>query len=453
MLRSNQPASTLRALALFFLFLVLTFTTILSGAQSESVLYSFPGGPGGAASPNSGLISGPGGFFYGTTAGGGAGGTVFKLFRSGGTWMAASIHNFNGADGNGPQGSLLMDSAGNLYGTTATGGNYGSGVVFELEPVSGGWDYFVLHNFNFDGVNNFDGFQPVSNLVLDTKGRLYGTTKFGGSGQCFDTTAAAAPKGAIPTGCGTVFQLTPHPGGSWSEKILYSFQGGADGALPFAGLARDSSGIFYGTTFEGGIPAATSCNSKYATGCGVVFSLAPQAGGWIQKVVYAFQAQADGANPTAPVIFDRAGNIYGTTSGVDFGDDFSTVFELTPSTGGVWNEHTLFAFAAGGDGTGTNALGGLIFDAAGNLYGTAFYGNGASTTAIAPPKSIGGGVVYKLAPTTSGPWTQSVLHTFTGSPDGYHPGYGSLVLRGGALYGTTTMGGTGNAGGVFSVAP
>ncbi len=448
---------THRSLSVHSFLLALALAVAFSNsalAQTESVLYNFQGGPGGAANPNSGLISGPSGVFYGTTFGGGTGGTVYKLFRTGNFCSAIVIHSFTGADGSGPQASLLRDAAGNLYGTTIAGGNYGGGVVFELKPVAGGlWNFFVLHNFNFDGINNFDGFRPLSNVVMDTKGSLYGTTEFGGSGPCTYNGPTVAPPREVPSGCGTVFQLTPHSDGTWSEKLVYSFQGGPDGGMPFAGLVRDSKGVFYGTTSQGGIATNGTCASFNDTGCGVIFSLAPHAGGWAENVIYAFEGSTDGANPTAPLVFDHAGNLYGTANGTFVGGSNSAVFMLTPSSGGVWNESTIFTFATDGSGTGTQPLGGVIFDAAGDLYGTTFYGSGTSSASIAPPKLAGGGVVYQLTPSVSGPWTETVLHSFAGDPDGFQPGYGSLLLRAGALYGTTMLGGASNVGSAFSVTP
>ena len=159
----------------------IVFLTASAFAQTEAVLYSFQGGSGDGAYPNAGLIADAAGNLYGTASGGEIDGTVFEVKRDiSGKWNEVTIHSFQGTDGRIPQASLVMDAHGNLYGTTVAGGNYGAGVVFELTPVSGGsWNFAVLHNFDFDGINNFDGSQSVSALVLDKMGNIYGTTKFG----------------------------------------------------------------------------------------------------------------------------------------------------------------------------------------------------------------------------------------------------------------------------------
>jgi len=440
---------------------LLTFLTASVFAQTESVLYNFQGGPGDGAYPNGGLVSDASGNLYGTASGGGTDGTVFEIKRDvSGKWNEVTIHSFNGSDGRTPQASLVTDAHGNLYGTTFAGGNYDAGIVFELSPASGStWNFSVLYNFHFDGINNFDGFEPISALVLDKAGNLYGTTKFGGNGPCFyDGPGASngAPKGEIPSGCGIVFELSPHAGGSWSEKILYNFQGGPDGGLPYAGLVLDHKGTLYGTTFEGGDTSNGGCSSYYDSGCGVVFSLSHSGGAWKQDVLYSFQGQSDGANPAAPLILDHAGNLYGTTSGLDL--DFnsnSSVFELSPSSAGTWTETTILAFSVDGSGTGIAPFSGLVFDGSGNLYGTTYFG-GDSTSAgagAAPPKIGGGGVVFKLSPSQSGGWTETLLHSFDGSPDGFAPASGTLLLKKGALFGTTSSGGSANFGTIFKVVP
>jgi len=440
---------------------VLTFLSASVFAQTESVLYNFQGGLGDGAYPNGGLVSDAAGNFYGTASGGGSNGTVFELIRgSSGKWNEVTIHSFEASDGRTPLASLVMDARGNLYGTTVAGGNYDAGVVFELQPVSGGtWIFSVLYNFHSDGINNIDGFEPVSTLILDKAGNLYGTTKFGGNGPCFyDGPGASkgAPKGEIPSGCGVVFELSPHAGGSWSERILYNFQGGPDGGLPYAGLVFDHKGTLYGTTFEGGDPSNGGCASYYDGGCGVVFSLSRSGGAWKQNVLYAFQGQSDGANPAAPLILDHRGNLYGTTSGLDLDFNYnSTVFELSPASAGPWTETTILAFSVDGSGTGIAPFAGLAFDRAGNLYGTTYFG-GDPTSAdagAAPPKVGGGGVVFKLSPSQCGTWTETLLHSFAGSPDGFGPASGTVLLRKGALFGTTSSGGSANFGTVFKVVP
>src|SRR5664279_5403051 len=203
------------------------------------------------------------------------------------------LHNFNnnGTDGTFPQAGLIVDGAGNLYGTTSEGGTYiscsgGCGTVFELTPNgSGGWTETVLHNFNSNGT---DGANPYAGLIFDAAGNLYGTTTTGGTYYV-----------------GTVFELSPSQGGGWTEKVLYSFNyNGTDGNYPQASLTIDAAGNLYGTTWAGG---------PYGYGYGTVFELTPAAGGgWTETVLHNFVG-TDGAAPLAGLIFDAAGNLYGTT--------------------------------------------------------------------------------------------------------------------------------------------
>ena len=176
---SPQPFSS-AAVCLFFVVL----SCAAASAQVESVIYNFQG-TGDGGHPASQLVADKAGNLYGTTSGGQAMGTVFELTPlTGGQWVETTLHAFTGPDGSGPAAGLIMDGKGNLFGTTLGGGNYDDGVVFELQPVSGGWNFSVIHNFNYDGVNNFDGFWPAAPLSLDSKGNLYGTTLQGGTGQC-----------------------------------------------------------------------------------------------------------------------------------------------------------------------------------------------------------------------------------------------------------------------------
>ncbi|MFI5115931.1 MAG: choice-of-anchor tandem repeat GloVer-containing protein, partial [Terriglobales bacterium] len=259
------------------------------------------------------------------------------------------LYTFQGGTGDGafPQAGLIFDTAGNLYGTTSLGGAYGFGTVFELTPTAGGtWTEKVLYSFKNDGT---DGSNPKAGVIFDAAGNLYGTTSLGGAGVC---------QGA---GCGTVFELTPAAGGTWTEKVLHSFGGATDGVIPEAGLIFDAAGNLYGTTGYGG-----------PYNWGTVFELTPAAGGtWTENVLYSFQGGADGAGPAAGLVFDAAGNLYGTTevggAGVCQGNGCGTVFELTPAAGGTWTENVLYRFQSGAD--GANPYDALIFDAAGNLYG------------------------------------------------------------------------------------
>ena len=200
-----------------------------------------------------------------------------------------------------------------------------------------------------------------------------------------------------------MFKLAPNPDGTWTERVLYSFTGGADGLIPLAGLVFDAAGNLYGTTGYGG-----------ADGSGVVFKLAPNPDGtWTESVLYSFTGYADGSIPGAGLIFDPTGNLYGTTTS---GGPFSAgecpagcgvVFKLAPNPDGTWTESVLHSFT-GADGQYPRA--GLVFDVAGNLYGT--------TNGGGPDND---GVVFKLKPNLDGTWTESVLYSFKDGADGGFP--------------------------------
>ena len=280
------------------------------------------------------------------------------------------------------------------------------------------WHEKVLFNFN-----GTDGYQPMYGLIFDAAGNLYGTAFGGGDPSCGD-----------PNGCGTVFQLTPAPGGGWTETVLHSFKGyPTDGSYPYAGVIFDAAGNLYGTTDWGG-----------TYGGGTVFELTPTAGGgWTEKVLHSFGNGADAAFPYACLIFDAAGNLYGTTGG---GGTYGvgTVFELSPAAGGGWTETVLHSFN-GSDGHGPEA--GLIFDAAGKLYGTTAWG-GTGTDCL----NTGCGTVFKLTPVAGGGWTETVLHSFSNT-DGALPFAGLIFDAAGNLYGTTQQGGSYGFGTVFELTP
>jgi uncharacterized repeat protein (TIGR03803 family) len=260
------------------------------------------------------------------------------------------LHSFFriGTDGADPFASLIIDAAGNLYGTAPYGGDYGKGVVFELMPAGNKhWTEKVLHSFS-QAVN--DGYFPEASLIFDAAGNLYGTTFYGG----------AHGSGCGGNGCGAVFELIHGANGHWTEKVLHSFSdSGQDGYNPIAGLIFDGAGNLYGTTESGG----SGCGGW---GCGVVFRLTPRANGkWTEKVLYAFVGGTDGANPYAGVVLDLAGNLYGTTeSGGAYA--VGTVFQLIPSKNGKWTESVLYSFcSASGCTDGNGPIAGLILDAAG----------------------------------------------------------------------------------------
>jgi uncharacterized repeat protein (TIGR03803 family) len=396
--------------------LLLTATSPTSG--SEVTLYSLLGGK----DPNlayAGLIMDTEGNLYGTTEFGGYynQGTVFELSSKDGSWYQSRLYSFKGgADGAQPHAALVFDSVGNLYGTTNFGGSMqcarGCGTVFKLTPDTGSWSKSVLYTFR-----GSDGQEPYARLVFDQQGDLYGTTLFGGT-----------------SGSGTVFRLSASSG--WQESVLYSFRGGTDGASPYAGVTFDTAGNLYGTTYAGG-----------AKGSGTVFKLTPgSTASWIESLLYSFTGGADGKEPLAGVILDTEGNLYGTTLEGGLPANYGVVFTLRPLPNGRWQEVVLHAFA---DAPAANPTAGLVFDAAGNLYGTTTLG--ASTRLGAC--NGGCGTLFKLTRGSPGGWTFGVLHRFGRGSDGYNPS-GDLILDStGNLWGTTRLGGSQGAGTIFQVVP
>jgi uncharacterized repeat protein (TIGR03803 family) len=343
----------------------LTPPSTSGGAWTEAVLYNFcsQANCSDGGGPQAGVIMDASGALYGTTSGGGsgasffvAGGTVFKLIppsTPGGPWTESVLYSFcsqsNCSDGSAPFAGLIMDASGALYGTTVYGGSGFNGTVFKLTPpttAGGAWTESVLYSFCAQA-NCGDGALPYAGVIMDASGGLYGTTSGGGSNSE-----------------GTVFKLTPPStaGGAWSESVLYSFCSQprcSDGAFPQAGLIVDASGVFYGTTDEGG--------SAFH---GTVFKLTPPTAGgsWSESVLHNFTGSTDGTIPVASLIMDTSGALYGTTrQGGPVND--GTVFKLMPpsTAGGAWSESVLYF--DGSDGAFPQA--GLIMDASGALYGTA----------------------------------------------------------------------------------
>ena len=345
------------------------------------------------------------GNLYGGTGGGGDhnDGTIFELTPSAHGWTLTTLHSFDGYDGGSPNGGMIFDAAGNLYGTSPSGGTYGGGNLFELSPGSGGWSFNDLYDFCHQ-YHCPDGGDP-SALIMDGLGNLYGAGLAGGS-----------------YGAGIVFELTPGSGG-WGETILHSFDG-TDGYFPYAALTFDKAGNLYGTTFRGG-----------ANGGGTVFKLRRAADGlWKERVLYSFCSAGfpckDGVGAYAGVVFDGSGNLYGTTTeggGNTCGETTcGTIFELVPSPSEGWKHKVLYAFPNPVD--GSFPTGGVIIDKAGNLYGATVAGGIGGC-------SGGCGVVYKLAPSANGKWTYTVLHKFDGS-DGGQPLGGLILDKKSNLYGT-----------------
>jgi uncharacterized repeat protein (TIGR03803 family) len=319
-------------------------------------LYSFAGGSDGA-NPVGRVIFGPDGLLYGTTA---SASTVFKLRPSPKactsaicTWTETVLYQFQGApDGLQPQGDLIFDQMGNIYGATFAGGYDYSGTVYQLKPSGNDWTESVLYRFS-----GSDGQYPENGVVLDSANNLYGTTYGGGL-----------------NGVGTVFELTYLAGSGWTESFLYSFGNGSDGGHLYAGLIFDQSGNLYGATAGGG-----------PGGGGTVFKLTPSNGSWTYSLVYGLTGGSCG--PYATLFMDGAGNIYGTTY-CDGSYGYGNVFELSPSNGG-WTYTDLYDFTGGSD--GGNPISNVVLDANGNLYGTTSAGG----SGCAP---TGCGVVWEITP-------------------------------------------------------
>lgn len=317
------------------------------GKWSEKVLHSFTGNADGM-SPLGGLIFDTAGNLYGTTSRGALGsGTVFTLIPgSGGTWKMKVLHTFHGTTGGVPAAGLVLDAAGNLYGTTAEGGVHEAGTVFQLTPSNGSWKFKTIHSFN---PNGHDGTNPRAALTLDASGNLYGTTHDGGANRS-----------------GIVFQLRPGSNGTWSETILHVFNpgNGHDGAAPAAPIVIDANGNLFGTTVTGGK------NRFY----GVVFKLTlNSAGKWVESILHAFSDGNDGGEPNAGLTLDASGNLYGTGAS---GGISGVVFKETLGSDGKWKHSVVHKFKSGNDGSAPYA--GLILDAAGNLYGTTKQGGTSS---------------------------------------------------------------------------
>jgi len=379
------------------------------------------------------------------------------------------LHNFGGPppDGANPFSGLTMDAAGNLYGTTGNGG-IGNGMVFELQRTKSGFIFRPL--YSFEGGN--DGAMPSARVTIGPNASLYGTTVKGGGTQ-------------FPFGVGTVFNAQPPPSAckaalcSWRETILFPFNQGTGYGSYYSEVTFDSAGNLYGVTNYGG---------KYNHG--EVYQLTPSNGGWSESIIYTF-GEHDPSQPVGGVVFDQAGNLYGTTRFGGAGFGYGAVFQLTPSGQG-WTENTLYEFQGGAD--QGNPQTSLIIDSSGNLYGTTpwfLYGNddGGTVYEISPSgggwtytllydfpsayegagwvspvtmdkdgnlygttsyEGITGGVcvygcgtVFKLTPSAGGGWTYTDLYNFTGGADGAIPYSGVVLDSQGNLYGTTSIGGTG----------
>jgi uncharacterized repeat protein (TIGR03803 family) len=405
------------------------------GGWDQKILYTFKGGDDGAG-PSGELVFDASGNLYGTTVTGGkvggcvAGGcgTIFELkHNQDGTWTESILKKFdNGKFGGDLEYGLVFDKAGNLYGTSWVGGDQG-GIIFELSPSSSGtWTETILYSFTFGGGNAPPVSWPKGRIIFDDAGNIYGVLSVGGNG--------------CPSGCGAVYELSPASGGKWNLTILHEFAGPPfDGAGPAVGLIRDQAGNLYGITGDGGSGTGTGCNY----GCGTIFKMTPSGSGqWTESSIYNFQGTNDGSDPGSELIFDAAGNLYGTTyDGGGLGtcrDSCGTAFELTPSAG-QWNETVLWRF--GGVTDGANPSSGLFLSPTGQLFGETYLGNNAGQN----------GTVYSLTP-GSGTWTLASLLSFVNT-DGAGPTAGLVADAAGNLFGTTAFGGSAGLGTVFELSP
>jgi uncharacterized repeat protein (TIGR03803 family) len=401
------------AMALTIMALIMSVATESLQAQTLTVRHAFNGSPDGF-SPWAAPIQDSEGNFYGTTwAGGTLGfGTIYEVDSSG---KETTLHNFaGGKDGSNPWAVLTMDAAGNLYGTTNSGGgaycfnNYGCGIVFKLSHGTQGWKETILYAFK----GGSDGANPgYGALALDTAGNLYGTTIYGGTGYC-------------STGCGTVFKLT-HTSGIWQEQLLHTFTAlsQTDGATPHGGLVLDAAGNVYGTTSIGG---NSSC------GCGTVYKLDAIGG---ETILYSFQGGADGAEPFASLVRDKLGNLYGTTLFGGNNLNYGTVFELDANG----TETPLHIFA-GYPTDGGYPYAPLVRDGAGNLYGTTYIGGNSSGGGFCETNNQpqGCGTVFRVAANGQ----ETILYNFSYYLTGAETTAGVILdAKGQALYGATAAGG------------
>jgi len=328
------------------------------------------------------------------------------------------LHEFTGGeDGEIPLSGLTLDRGGNVYGTTTYGANQGClggcGTVFRISRAGVFTTLYRFHGIDGDG--------PEANVTIASDGTLYGTTEFGGA-----------------QGTGNVYRLQPptravaNATGTWNETVIHTFgaYNDGEGVLPWWGsLIFDRAGNIYGTASAGGTgPCASG-------GCGTVFELSPSNGAWTYNVLYRFTCGADGATPFSGVVMDADGRLYGTTDG-NGSCQGGTAYQLTPNGSG-WTESTMHQFQNLDD--GGEPVGGLVLDAAANVYGAT--GNGGS--------GGGAGVVYELIPRGVG-WTFTSLYRLPGG-EGAGPESALTMDAAGNLYGTTVYGGANRDGSVFKL--
>jgi len=393
---------------------VIALSLVTATATTTDVIFSFEEEQGEYADTD--LETDNAGNIYGTTVLGGefGGGTVFQLSPTPTGWEHAVLYSFTGgADGGEPYKGVTIDRRGNLYGTAVTGGSGGCeggcGVVYKLTKSDGAWNQTVIHAFT----GSDDGSGPGARVTVDRNGDVYGMAPTGGA-----------------NGAGTIYKIHPHAG-SWDFQVIHTFTGGDDGASGSAGRMLLQHGRLYGAATAGGL-----------YGSGVVFELTPPAeaavGEWDFRALYSFHGQPDGSFPYGALLRASSGKIYGTTY---YGGEngIGAVYELSPQPVGEWDGRVIYSFQTGSD--GNSPISNLVRDAAGNLYGTTSEGG------------LGTGTIFKLTPISGGQWTESVVHSFAGPPDGGFSYNGMVVDRFGNFYGATVHGGTADDGCVYKFTP
>lgn len=395
--------------AVIFLLIALGMHLTAQGSTTE-ILYSFQGDEDGEYLDTDVEIDAAGNL-YGTSVLGGdfGGGTVWQLSPVGNGWVHTVLYSFTGsADGGEPYKGVSLDSEGNLYGTAVTGGSGscegGCGVVYKLSNSGGTWTQTVIHGFT-----GADGSGPGARVTVDDQGNLFGMTPTGGA-----------------NGLGTIYQLHQRANGSWAFRVIHDFTGGTDGSSGSAGRMVLRNGNLYGAATTGGL------------GNGTIFELRSKgSAGWDFKTLYQFQGAPDGSFPYGALLFDRAGHIYGTTyyGGMD---GLGTVYQLRRGAG-IWTEQVLYGFQTGQD--GNSSISNLVSDAFGNLYGTTSEGG------------LGSGTIFEVTPNDNGTWTESVPHLFAGPPDGAFPYAGMVAGDGGVFYGATVHGGSAGEGAIYKFTP
>lgn len=383
-------------------------------AATTQVIYSFGGDEDGEYADTD-LVMDAAGNIYGTTVQGGqfSSGTVWELSPSGNSLTHTVLYNFTGgADGGEPYKGVTLDAQGNLYGTAVTGGSGscegGCGVAYKLTNSGGTWTQTVIHAFT----GGEDGSGPGAGLTLDAKGNVYGMTPTGGV-----------------DGLGTIFRLHPGQGANWKLTVIHAFTGGTDGTGGSAGRLVFRGKHLYGAATSGGLD-----------GYGTAYELTPaRSGEWGFRTIYTFPGQPNAGFPYGGLLFDASGNLYGTTY-YDGANNLGSVYELIPRHSGEWKEKLLYSFASGNDGQAS--IGNLVFDAAGNLYGTTSEGG-----------TGGVGVVFELKHRVSGKWRESVVHNFAGPPDGAYAYNGMVPDGAGNFFGATVHGGANDDGAIYEFTP